>query len=168
MCTYIFFNKCKLLDSDIIYLLLFNLRLVYMGLSAYTRDHYSHGLSKWKRRYILTPSLIGWTPTQNNPWYTIYQSCLICRPLDRVQQTVTQGLNISSLGRKTIWPSLEVGRPALILYCHNDMTQLQPFSLWQSTFNKREALPWASSQISKIVGCACARNAGNVFPATAG
>ena len=28
--------------------------------------------------------------------------------------------------------------------------------------------PWASCQICKIGGCACARNAGNVFPATAG
>ena len=27
-------------------------------------------------------------------------------------------------------------------------------------------LSWASCQISKIAGCACARNAGNVFPAT--
>ena len=25
-------------------------------------------------------------------------------------------------------------------------------------------LPWASYQISKLAGCACARNAGNVFP----
>ena len=28
--------------------------------------------------------------------------------------------------------------------------------------------PWASYQIRKIAGCACAGNAGNVFPATAG
>ena len=28
-------------------------------------------------------------------------------------------------------------------------------------------ITWASCQIRKIVGCACARNAGNVFPATA-
>ena len=28
--------------------------------------------------------------------------------------------------------------------------------------------PWASYQICKIVGCACAGNTGNVFPATAG
>ena len=27
-------------------------------------------------------------------------------------------------------------------------------------------LTWASYQIRKIVGCACARNAGNIFPAT--
>ena len=29
-------------------------------------------------------------------------------------------------------------------------------------------VPWASCQIRKIAGCACAGNAGNVFPATAG
>ena len=29
-------------------------------------------------------------------------------------------------------------------------------------------IPWVSCQIRKIAGCACAGNAGNVFPATAG
>ena len=33
---------------------------------------------------------------------------------------------------------------------------------------ERLDLPWAPYQIRKIVGCACAGNAGNVFPATAG
>ena len=28
--------------------------------------------------------------------------------------------------------------------------------------------PWASCQMREITGCACAGNAGNVFPATAG
>ena len=33
-------------------------------------------------------------------------------------------------------------------------------------WNTWHVFPWASYQISKIVGCACAENAGNVFPAT--
>ena len=36
----------------------------------------------------------------------------------------------------------------------NDGERVSPYS------------PWASSQICKIAGCACAGNAGNVFPAT--
>ena len=32
----------------------------------------------------------------------------------------------------------------------------------------RNAFPWASCQMNKIAGCACAGNAGNVFPAAAG
>ena len=36
-------------------------------------------------------------------------------------------------------------------------------TLWYTTF---EFKTWASYQIRKIAGCACAGNAGNVFPAT--
>ena len=35
-------------------------------------------------------------------------------------------------------------------------------------FHHRHATEWASCQVRKIVGCACAGNAGNVFSATAG
>ena len=37
---------------------------------------------------------------------------------------------------------------------------------WSRTPCQKIKPPWASCQIGKIVGCACAGNAGNVFPAT--
>ena len=41
---------------------------------------------------------------------------------------------------------------------HSSLSQI----LYQSDRNQH----WAFYQIRKIVGCACAENAGNVFPAT--
>ena len=40
---------------------------------------------------------------------------------------------------------------------------IKPHS-WEQTSTKCADSPWASCQIRKIAGCACAGNAGNVFP----
>ena len=40
--------------------------------------------------------------------------------------------------------------------------------LWRRMASTFHNMLWASYQIRKIAGCACAGNAGNVFPATAG
>ena len=41
-------------------------------------------------------------------------------------------------------------------------------NIWASSKKPGISNPWASYQIRKIAGCACARNAGNVFPAHRG
>ena len=46
------------------------------------------------------------------------------------------------------------------------LARLQQFTSLHNFDNQRDCASWASYQIRKIVGSACAWNAGNVFPAT--
>ena len=47
-----------------------------------------------RRRYIVTPSLIGWADTQNDPWYIIDQDLIITVPTD-VYSTVRWQISAS-------------------------------------------------------------------------
>ena len=49
---------------------------------------------------------------------------------------------------------------------YEDLISIWTEVTWQWRESTRIVVQWASYQISKIVGCACAWNAGNGFPAT--
>ena len=53
------------------------MRVVYK-LGVIVRTHPANE----RRRYIVTPSLIGWADTQNDPWYIIDQDLIITVPTD--------------------------------------------------------------------------------------
>ena len=56
------------------------------------------------------------------------------------------------------WARPFIDRSSCVMAEQNDIALLAIF---------KRSSPWVSCQIRKIVGCACAWNAGNVFPATA-
>ena len=112
---------------------------------------------------LISPWLLWWPPAESH--YNIYDHSVVGY-VSHAHSIVL----LYSVGNKIT--TITTTSPNLINIWKSALSanSLLPLT-WCVALLKRsndnvKILPWASCQIRKIAGCACAGNAGNVFPAT--